>query len=56
MNEIEVVELERLTSPTDGHLMIRMEIRALDGGLIAIATKDRPQEYEPFRFTVRVPR
>jgi hypothetical protein len=53
MDSVELIELERLTSPVDGHLMIRMELRSKTGQELEIQTADGPIRCQTFRFTVR---
>jgi hypothetical protein len=56
MDAVELVELERMTSQVDGHLVIRMELRSKNRQELEIYTAAGPIRCQTFQFTVREPR
>lgn len=53
MDSVTLVELERTTSPVDGHLIIRMEIQANQGIELEFYTKDGTITCQNMAFTAR---
>jgi hypothetical protein len=53
MDLVELVELERTTSEVDGHLVVRLEIRAKSGSELEFYSKDGVLVSDAVRFTVR---